>query len=294
PAAAFGPGGAGRAHTYPTGDPEGIGFDLGDLFGDVFGRGRRSRPAGPRRGRDLEAELRLGFEQAVFGATAEVQVTSDVACAACGGSGARPGTTPATCTTCGGSGVVAESQGLFSMSRPCPACAGRGRVVADPCPACGGRGAERRPRRVRVRIPAGVQDGQVVRLPGRGEAGRHGGPPGDLFVTVRVGDHPVFGRSGRDLTVSVPVTYPEAALGAEVKVPTLDGGPVTVRIPPGTPSGRTLRVRGHGVPGPGGRRGDLLVTVEVAVPRHLSAGERQAVEALATAMDGNPRAHLGV
>ncbi len=157
-----------------------------------------------------------------------------------------------------------------------------------------GGGTKRKARQVRVRVPAGVEDGQLIRLPGRGEPGRGGGPPGDLFVTVRVAPHPLFARTGRNLTLTVPITYPEAVLGAEVKVPTLDGAPVTVRIPPGTPSGRTFRVPGHGVPRPGGSRGDLLVTVEVAVPQHMGAKERKAVEALASAMERSPRAHLGV
>ena len=294
--AGFATAGGGQGFTFRTGDAEGFGFDLGDLFGEAFGGGRRTRTraSAAQRGRDLEAELRLGFEQAVSGVTTDVHLSSDVACTTCGGSGARPGTTPTTCATCGGSGKVAESQGLFSMSRPCRACGGRGHIVTDPCGDCGGRGTQRKPRRVRVRIPPGVEDGQLIRLPGRGEPGRNGGPPGDLFVAVGVGAHPVFGRSGRNLTVTVPVTYPEAVLGAEVKVPTLDGAPVTVRIPPGTPSGRTLRVRGQGVPGPRGGRGDLLVTVEVAVPQRVGTDERKAVEALAASMEGNPRAHLGV
>lgn len=289
-AGGFGPTGGSQGFTFRTGEGEGFDFDLGDLFGEAFGGARRTRmrATAAQRGRDLEAELQLGFEQAVFGVTTDVHLTTDVACTTCGGSGARSGTTPTTCVACGGSGVVAESHGLFSMSRPCPACAGRGQVITDPCADCAGRGMQRTPRRVRVRVPAGVEHGQLIRLPGRGGAGRNGGPPGDLFVTVLVGDHPVFGRSGRNLTVTVPVTYPEAVLGAEVKVPTLDGAPVTVRIPPGTPSGRTLRVRGQGVPRPRGGRGDLLVTVEVAVPKHVGADERKAVEVLARAMQGTP------
>ena len=204
--------------------------DLGDLggFGDLFGNlvfGRR-RPGQPtrRRGADLEAELGLSFEDAVFGVTTDVDVNG---------------------------------------------------------------------KRTRVRIPPGVENGQLIRVPGRGEAGRDGGPPGDLYVVVRVGSHATFGRDGPHLTVSLPITYPEAVLGAEVKVPTLDGAPVTIRIPPGTPSGKTFRVRGHGVPRPGGWRGDLLATVEVAVPQRVSGKERKAVQALAK-VTPSPRAHLGV
>ncbi|MBW3615810.1 MAG: DnaJ domain-containing protein [Actinobacteria bacterium] len=231
----YGQGAGGQTFTFRTGDAGGFtDFDgFGDLFGDLFGTSRPSwdEPSAARRGRDLEAELTLPFDKAVFGITTDVHLSTEA----------------------------------------------------------GGQ-----PRRVRVRIPAGVEDGQLIRLAGRGEPGRNGGPPGDLFVVVRVEPHPSFGRTGRNLTLTVPITYPEAVLGAEVKVPTLDGPPVTLRIPPGTPSGRTLRVRGHGVPGPRGGRGDLLVTVEVAVPKRISAAEREAVEALAKVMEGGPRAGLGV
>src|ERR671910_580205 len=190
-------------------------------------------------------------------------------------------------------GVLDDNQGFFSFSSPCPQCAGRGYTIDEPCPTCRGTGVEHRPREVKVRIPAGVDDGQRIRLRGRGGPGRNGGRAGDLYVTVRVAPHELFGRKGSDLTLTMPITFPEAALGANVAVPTLDGGPVKVRIPAGTRSGRTFRVRGKGVEG---RRktGDLLVTVEVAVPQKLSADERKAIEALAAAADGrSPRAHLG-
>jgi len=274
-------------------------FDLGDLFGDVFGtrtRGGRRQPNGAVRGKDLEAELHLGFEQAVFGLTTDVHVTSEATCGTCAGSGARPGTSPTTCPSCQGVGQVSETQGFFAISQTCRNCRGRGQIVDQPCPDCRGIGIVRKPRQVKVRIPAGVDDGTIVRLAGRGEPGRNGGPPGDLYVVVRVAPHPLFGRRGDDLTLSLPVTYPEAVLGAEVKVPTLDGPPVVVRIPPGTPAGRVLRVRGQGVPRAEGKRGDLLVTVDVAVPNRVSGKERKAVEALAKAMNGhtNPRSHLGV
>jgi molecular chaperone DnaJ len=197
------------------------------------------------------------------------------------------------CAACGGRGVVDDNQGLFSFSSPCAACGGRGVTVDDPCPTCAGTGVERRPREVKVRVPAGVSDGQRIRLAGRGEPGRNGGPPGDLFVVVRVAAHEIFGRRGRHLTLTVPVTFPEAALGADITVPTLDGPPVTLRVPPGTRNGRTFRVKGRGVQAATGT-GDLLVTVEVAVPAKLSAAERKAVEALAAASSESPRAHLGV
>lgn len=285
---AGGPGGAG-----------GFSFegDLGDLLGNLFGRVRQrtraSRGTGPQRGADLETELQLSFQGAATGVETSVSVTSDVACSTCRGTGARPGTTPRACPTCGGRGVVDDPQGFFSFSTPCTACHGQGWLVDDPCPTCRGRGTERRARQVKLRVPPGVRDGQRIRLPGRGGAGRNGGPNGDLYVVVHVAPHPIFGRSGDDLTVTVPITFPEAALGAEVKVPTLDGPPVTIRVPPGTRSGRTFRVRGRGIKTPK-RTGDLLVTVEVAVPTKLSREERKAVEALAAATHESPRAHLGV
>ena len=297
--AGFGSGG--RA----GGGPFGGGFrvddlgDLGDLFGGLFGRGDSrsragaSRGTGPRRGADLEAELHLSFTDAVHGVTTAVNLTTDAPCQTCHGSGARPGTSPVVCPQCGGRGVLDDNQGLFSFSSPCTRCGGRGTVVESPCPTCGGSGTQLRQREVKVRIPPGVDDGQRIRIKGRGGPGAGGGPPGDLFVVVRTGDHPLFRRKGNHLTMTVPVTFPEAALGADITVPTLDGEPVTLRLPPGTRSGRTMRVKGKGVPGTGGRPpGDLLVTVEVAVPSKLSAAERRAVEELAAAGTESPRAYL--
>jgi molecular chaperone DnaJ len=273
--------------------------DIGDLFGDdllggLFGGGRRgSRAPRGQRGRDLEDELHLSFEDAIRGTTTSVKVTSEVPCATCGGSGARPDTSPTVCSQCGGRGVLDEDQGLFSFSRPCSRCGGRGHIVEDPCPTCGGSGTELRARDVKVRVPAGVEDGQTIRVKGRGGPGSGGARPGDLFVRVRVAPHPLFGRRGRDLTLTVPITFVEAALGADVKVPTLEGAPVTVRVPPGTPSGRTFRLRGRGISTPKGT-GDLLVSVEIAVPKRVSAPEREALEALAAASTDSPRSHLGV
>jgi molecular chaperone DnaJ len=274
------------------------GAGLGDLLGGLFGRGqgrraRGQRAAGPQRGADLETELHLDFLDAVHGITTTVNFTADAACSVCGGSGAAPGTTPEVCPDCGGSGAIAVDQGPFSFSQVCPTCGGRGRIVKDPCPQCGGRGVEVRPREVKVRVPSGVDDGQRIRVKGRGGAGRNGGPPGDLYVVVHVRPHAIFGRSGRNLTVRVPVTFAEAALGATVKVPTLDQ-PVTVKVPAGTQSGKTVRVRGRGVPSAGGAPGDLLVTFDVAVPKRLDDAERKAVEALGDVLDANPREHLGV
>jgi molecular chaperone DnaJ len=273
--------------------------DLGDLFGGLFGRGRRgggSGPAGtatgPRRGEDVEAQLHLSFGDAVNGLTATVNVTSDAACSVCHGSGAAPGTSPVICPTCGGRGVIDENQGFFSFSQPCRTCGGTGMKVESPCRNCAGSGVEHRPRQVKVRVPAGVDHGQRIRVKGRGGAGHNGGPSGDLYVVVSVAPHELFGRNGKDLTLTVPITFAEAALGATVKVPTLEA-PVSVKIPPGTKSGRTFRVRGHGVPASSGA-GDLLVTVEVVVPAAVDEAQRQAVERLAAAFPESPRSHLGV
>jgi molecular chaperone DnaJ len=293
PAASSGFGGAGgpSAQTFNFNAD-----DLGGLFGNLFNRGRGGaggpREDGARRGANLEAELHLSFDDAVNGATTAVNVTSEAVCATCHGSGAAPGSSPVVCPRCAGRGVVDDNQGLFSFSRGCPECRGRGMVVETPCPTCAGNGVVIRPRQVKVRIPAGVDDGQRIRLKGRGGAGRNGGPPGDLFVTVRVSRHPLFGRRGKDLTLTVPVTFAEAALGAEIAVPTLEGS-VRLKIPAGTRSGRIFRVRGHGVVA-GSRAGDLLATVEVAVPTRLSEAEREAIEALAEAQTESPRTHLGV
>jgi len=272
--------------------------DLGDLLGGLFGgesRGRGAQPgrAGVRRGDDLEATLHLSFSDAIEGVTTTVNVTSDAGCSTCGGTGSAPGTSPVICSRCGGRGVLAENQGLFSFSSPCGECGGTGMRVETPCGTCRGSGIERRPRQVKVRIAPGVEDGQRIRVKGRGGAGHNGGPAGDLFVVVRVEPHELFGRRGKNLTLRVPVTYPEAVLGATVKVPTLEE-PVSLRIPPGTPSGKTLRVRGRGVPAAKGA-GDLLVTVEVFVPTELADADREAVEALAAATTApSPRRHLGM
>jgi len=277
PMGGFG-GGAGPGG-FPGGGMGG-GFDLGDLFGGMFGGGHGADRG--RRGADLETRLTLSFTEAVNGVTTSVHMVSDAACGTCSGSGARPGTRPTPCDQCGGRGVQAEDQGPFSFSRPCGRCGGRGHQIDDPCGSCRGSGVERRPREVKVRIPAGVDDGQRIRLKGRGEPGR-GGPDGDLFVVVAVEPDGRFGRHGRNLTVSVPITYPQAVLGAEIEVPLLDGGTVTLKVPAGTRSGQTFRVKRRGVPVRGGI-GDLLASVEVDVPTDPTVAEREAVEALAEAM----------
>jgi len=270
--------------------------DFGDLFSTIIGRGRRTRQpsasgasagaaAGPQRGPDAEAELHLSFADAVQGVTTAVNVTSDVVCSTCAGSGSAPGSAPVVCSVCSGRGVVTENQGLFSLSQPCVACGGTGMRIEVPCPTCGGKGTERRARQVKVRIPPGVEDGQRIRVPGRGGAGRQGGPPGDLYVVVHIAAHAYFSQRGRDISVKVPITFAEATLGTTVSVPTVNGKPVTVKVPPGTRSGKVFRVAGQGVPpGPtSAKSGDLLVTFEVDVPNKLSADARRAVEALARA-----------
>jgi molecular chaperone DnaJ len=274
-------------------DVSGFGVgDFGDLFGDLFGAtGRRGR-ARPARGADLETETAVTFEQAMEGTTVPVRITGPAPCETCRGSGAAPGTTPVTCPTCGGAGAVAVNQGPFQMSQTCSRCHGAGRVVESPCPACGGTGSRRRTRSLQVRIPPGVKDGAKIRLSGRGEPGPLGARPGDLMVVVRVRPHAFFGRSGNDLTLELPVTYIEVALGANVQVPTLNG-PVTMKVPPGTPSGKTFRLKGKGAPKRSGR-GDLLVTVQVEVPRKLSKPEKELLEQLSEIETESPRRRLGV
>lgn len=259
--------------------------DLGDIFGGIFGgRQGRRRTRGPQRGADVETDLHLSFADAVHGVTASVTIPEDVRCHTCNGTGAAPGTTTHTCPRCEGRGTLDDNQGLFSLSTICPNCNGRGTVVDAPCPTCNGTGTERRVRNVKVRVPAGVEDGQRIRVKGRGAPGQGNAPAGDLYVVVHVGSDKRFGRRGRNLTVTVPLSFPEAAMGTTVTVPTLDG-PVTVRVPPGTAPGTHLRVKGRGVPAGTGRNGskpgDLLVRVDVVVPKSLNDEQRQAVEKLA-------------
>jgi molecular chaperone DnaJ len=288
-----GPGGGfGQSFRFET---DGDASFLDDLLGGMFGGGRRSRrggraTAGPQRGQDLETELYLSFDDAVKGVTSTVRFRSDAVCHTCHGNGAAPGTSPETCPRCHGAGSIAVDQGPFAFSQVCPTCGGRGQVIPNPCPTCHGRGVEMRDREVKVRVPAGVADGQRIRVKGRGGAGANGGPAGDLYVVVHVQPHALFGRNGNNLTLRVPVTFAEAALGADVRVPTLDGQ-VTVRVPPGTPSGKVMRVRGKGIPN-GKGTGDLLVTVDVQVPGELNDEQRAAVDTLAQVLDDNPRAAL--
>jgi molecular chaperone DnaJ len=302
------PGGMGG-----SGAPGGFTFDLGDLLGNakaggasaaggigdilggLFGNGRR--PSGatqqPRRGADVETEVTLEFDDAVSGATVALRMASAHPCTACSGTGAKAGTTPRVCPTCSGTSITSRGAGGFAFSEPCRDCRGRGLIVDDPCPVCHGSGRAMSEHTMQVRIPAGVSDGQRIRLKGKGSPGERNGPNGDLIVLVHVRPHTLFGRSGDNLTITLPVTFPETALGGEVKVPTLDGKTVTLKLPAGTTSGRVLRVRGKGVTRRDGTKGDLLVTIDVAVPQKVSGKAKEALEAYraATASE-NPRAHL--
>lgn len=271
------------------------GGGLGDLFGGIFGGGggRRTTSAGPRRGADAEAEVTLSFNDATEGATVPLTISGPHRCPTCAGSGAKPGTATRVCPRCSGTGMSSRNQGGFAFAEPCRDCRGRGLIVDDPCPTCAGSGQAITTRNLRARIPAGVADGQRIRLKGKGEAGERGGPAGDLLVTVRVAPHKMFGRKGHNLTLRLPVTFAEAALGATVKVPTLDGPTVSMKIPAGTTNGRVLRLRGKGVTRRDGTKGDLLVTVEVVVPEQMSDESREALQAYAATNSEDPRAHLG-
>ncbi|MGV0869297.1 molecular chaperone DnaJ [Corynebacterium kalidii] len=279
-----GGGGAGGFDGFDLGDlfnrAGGGGGGFGDVFGDMFGGSGASR-GGTRtqrrsRGADVETEITLDFREATKGVTVPIRLTSPAACTTCHGSGATPGTSSARCGTCSGAGVVSENRGAFGFSRPCPDCNGTGTRIEDPCSDCSGTGRVTRTRTITVRVPAGVVDGQKVRLAGQGEAGERGRPAGDLFVTVHVRPDELFTRSGDDLKMTVPVSFTELALGGAVTVPTLDTR-VRVKIPAGTGDGTTLRVRGRGVTKRNGASGDLLVTVKVAVPKNLDEGAASAL-----------------
>ncbi|MCX5074627.1 molecular chaperone DnaJ [Streptomyces sp. NBC_00513] len=303
-----GPGGGGGSFNFDLGDlfggqPQGggaaggFGGGLGDVFGGLFNRGGAGPGTGPRtqprRGQDIESEVTLSFTEAVDGATVPLRMSSQSPCKACSGTGDKNGT-PRVCPTCVGTGQVSRgSGGGFSLTDPCADCKGRGLIAETPCDICKGSGRARSSRTMQVRIPAGVSDGQRIRLRGKGAPGERGGPGGDLYVVVHVDGHPVFGRRDDNLTVTVPVTFAEAALGADIKVPTLGGPPVTLKLPPGTPNGRTMRARGKGAVRKDGTRGDLLVTVEVEVPSELSDKAREALEMFRDATESqDPRAAL--
>ncbi len=290
----FPPGGGGGATYTDFGDLFGQadgGGGLGDLLGNIFNRGRGgargTQARAPRRGADVESELTLGFDEALDGVTVPLRLTSEGACDSCHGTGAKAGTVPRVCPTCEGTGHTSRNAGGFAFAEPCPECRGRGLVVDDPCPVCLGSGRGQKSTSMQVRVPAGVRDGQRIKLKGKGAPGERGGQPGDLYVTVHVTPDALFGRSADNLTITVPVTFTEAALGAEIAVPTLSGHPVTLKLPAGTPNARTFRVRGKGAPRKDGTRGDLLVTVEVQVPQRVDGKAREALQAFAAATSGD-------
>ncbi len=287
PSAFSGRGGAGHQH-FDAG-----GQDISDLIGQMFGgRGSRSRgSAGPQRGNDVEASITLEFVDAVKGVTTSLHLTSEVQCQTCSGSGAKPGTSAKRCTQCSGRGVVEEDQGPFAFSSACPRCSGRGSTIENPCRNCKGIGTEVRAREVNVRIPAGVDNGQRIRLKGRGAPGRNNGLAGDLFVICNVVAHHLFGREGKNLTLRLPISFTEAVLGANIEVPTLDGESVTLKLKPATQSGSRHRVKGKGIQ-TASEFGDLIVTVEVVVPKDLTKQERAAVEELARVSKESVRSHI--
>jgi molecular chaperone DnaJ len=265
--------------------------NLGDLFGGMFGGGRRAGATArqPLRGDDLEARVRISFDDSLQGVQVRVPVETETVCSVCSGTGAEPGTSPVVCPQCAGRGVVSDAQGLFAFSQPCPRCQGNGTIVEKPCRTCRGSGRERTTKRYSVKVPAGAKTGTRVRLKGKGEAGRNGGPPGDLFVVVDVEPSPLYERRGSDLVLEVPVTYAEAALGASVEIPTPDG-PVSLKVPAGTESGKLLRVKGRGAPHLKSHgRGDLLARVKVTVPKKLSKAEKEALEGYQKVSREDPR-----
>lgn len=297
----FGPGGAGAAG--PGGWPGGGSGaqyvnvdDIGDLFGGLFGgaaRGGGPARARPQRGADLETDVRISFDEAMRGTTVPVRISGPAVCQTCHGSGAAPGTSPIICPECGGTGEIAVNQGFFSMAQPCRRCRATGRIIETPCPTCKGGGSVRRTRTFQVKVPGGVKNGARIKLAGRGEPGPAGGQPGDLFVRVNVAAHELFGRRGDNLTITLPVSFPEAALGANVQVPTLNGA-VTLKVPAGTPSGKTFRIKGKGAPKAKGGHGDLLVTTKVDVPGKLSKEQKQLLRQLQDQQMDSPRKPLGV
>ncbi|WP_017609190.1 molecular chaperone DnaJ [Nocardiopsis xinjiangensis] len=290
-----GPGGFDMSDLFGTstgGSRTGGGGErLSDLFGGLFGnRSRTGSATRSRRGSDIETETTLSFREAAEGATRSFQLAGETPCATCKGTGAKTGTAPRMCPKCSGTGHANQNLGGFSLSEPCDECRGRGLVVDDPCPICSGSGRGKSTHTIQTRIPGGVHDGQRIRLKAKGAPGENGGPAGDLYVVVHVKEHAVFGRHGDNITLTVPVTVPEAALGAEVRVPTVTGFPVTVKVPPGTQNGRKLRVRGKGATRKDGTPGDMIVTFEVKVPQTLNGDAREALEKFrAATSDYDPR-----
>jgi molecular chaperone DnaJ len=297
----FAAGGAGGPGFGGFGNFDFDASSMGDILSNLFGgggggsdptrSGRRARSRS-QRGRDLETEVRISFDQAISGAQVPLSVPTSGVCSTCHGTGAKPGTTPKVCPRCEGRGIESQGQGMFSISQPCSRCGGSGTVIEDPCPTCGGSGAVRTVKRFRVNIPAGVREGSRIRVPGKGEAGLRGGPAGDLYVVTHVAPSPVFKRKGEHLEVEVPLTIPEALRGGEVRVPTLDGSK-TLRVKPGTSHGAVQRLRGEGPPKLGSKnRGDIHYRFVIDMPDELNEEQEAAVEQLSKVFNGDPRAKL--
>ena len=289
----FGGGPGGGFRFDPSAFRTNVG-SFGDILSDLFGRGGASAGAGPgrQRGRDLETEVRLSFQQAIDGTEISVSVPVEAECPTCHGSGAKPGTSPKICPRCNGRGVETEGQGMFSISQPCSLCGGRGTVIDDPCPTCHGAGRTQQTKRYRVKVPPGVREGSRIRLAGKGEPGIGGGPAGDLFVVTHVAPSPVYKRKGDNVEVEVPITIGEAVTGGTVEVPTL-GGTKQIRVPAGTQDGSVQRLRGEGPPKLSGKgRGDIHYRFRIEIPKSLTKEQKQAIEDLSKVMNGNPRADL--
>jgi len=263
---------------------------FGDLFGDMFGGQRGGGRSRSQRGADLREDLTIEFEEAVFGVAKQVQVRRLEACELCKGSGVAPGKSPINCTTCGGRGQMRYQQGFFAISRTCSTCQGSGKLIVDPCNQCKGQGRITRERTVKVNVPAGVEEGARILYSGEGEAGLYGGPSGDLYVVLHAKEHPFFEREGKHLYCAVPISFPQAALGTEIQVPTLDGE-YTLKVPEGTQTGTTFKARGKGVPVLNGRgRGDLYIEVKVQTPAKLNSRQRELLEELraTTSVENKP------
>ena len=284
-------GGGGGAGAGGFGGGADFGDIFGEVFGDIFGGGRRGGRSQVLRGADLRYELELDLKEAVFGHTCEIEIPRLMECETCSGSGAAKGSSPITCEQCNGHGAVRVSQGFFQMQQPCPRCRGSGRIVKNPCDACLGQGRVRRTRTLSVKVPAGVSTGDRIRLSGEGEAGRNGGPAGDLYVEVAVRPHPIFDRDGDDLHCEVPVSFATAVLGGSVNVPTLQGE-VAIKIPAETQSGRQFRLRDQGVkPVRGGARGDLYCRVVVETPVNLTAEQRELLRKFDQSLRDDGKSH---
>ncbi len=282
-----------RYDQFGTADPSGAGFDsgfdfsgfggFGDIFGDIFGGGFSSRNQnGPRKGADLEYNLSLSFEEAVFGVEKEISSTRSEKCEDCGGSGAKTGTSPKTCDKCGGNGQIKVQRntafGSFASMSTCDKCGGKGQIISDPCKTCHGSGKERKNRKIKINVPGGVDTGNVMPLRGQGELGEKGGPPGDLYINIRVAPHKIFKRNGNDIHIESHISFGYASLGTEIKVPTVDGD-VKYKVPAGTQPGTVFRLKGKGIPRVNGHgRGDQYVKVIVDVPKSLNDKQREALK----------------